>query len=68
MNTEILQGKWLQAKGLIQEKWGEITGDELDQINGNKELLIGKMQEKYGISKEKAQEAAEEIENKIQNI
>jgi len=55
MNEDILKGKWRQFKGNIQERWGELTNDELDQINGEREQLIGKLQEKYGYTREKAQ-------------
>jgi len=55
MNEDVLKGKWRQFKGSIQEKWGELTDDELDQINGEREQLIGKLQEKYGYGRAKAQ-------------
>lgn len=42
-------------KGRAQERWGEITGDELDQAQGNREQLEGLIQERYGRSKEEAQ-------------
>ncbi len=55
MNEDVLKGKWRQFKGNIQERWGELTNDELDQIDGEREQMIGKLQEKYGYSREKAQ-------------
>ncbi|RJE81564.1 CsbD family protein [Paracoccus sp. JM45] len=54
MNWDIIQGKWKQLKGQAQEKWGELTNDDLDQIDGNKDQLAGKLQEKYGWTKEDA--------------
>ena len=60
MNWDVVQGKWKQVKGSVQEKWGELTNDELDQIDGNKDRLAGKLQEKYGWSKD---EADREIDN-----
>lgn len=54
MNWDIVQGKWKQVKGSVKEKWGELTDDELDQIDGNKDKLSGKLQEKYGWAKEDA--------------
>lgn len=54
MNWDIIQGKWKQLKGQTQEKWGELTNDELDQIDGNKDQLAGKLQEKYGWTKDEA--------------
>ncbi len=55
MNKDILQGNWKQLKGRVREKWGELTNDEVDQIQGKQEVLVGKIQEKYGYSKEKAE-------------
>ncbi len=55
MNWDIIQGKWKQLKGSVKEKWGELTDDELDQIEGNKDKLAGKLQEKYGWTKDQAE-------------
>lgn len=55
MSTEILRGKWLQLKGDVKERWGELTDDEVDQVEGNQEQLIGLIQEKYGYAKERAE-------------
>lgn len=55
MNEDVLKGKWRQFKGAIQEKWGELTDDELDQINGEREQFIGALQEKYGYTRDRAQ-------------
>lgn len=60
MNWDIIQGKWKQVKGSVKEKWGELTDDELDQIDGNKDKLAGKLQEKYGWSKEDADNKIDE--------
>ena len=55
MNQDIFEGKWKQLRGTIKETWGEITDDELDQISGKRDKLIGKLQEKYGYSKMEAE-------------
>lgn len=55
MNKDILQGNWKQLKGKIQQQWGEITNDELDRIQGNREEMIGLLQEKYGYERQKAE-------------
>lgn len=55
MKTDILEGKWKVLKGQIQERWGELTNDELDQIAGKSDQLIGKIQEKYGYTREEAE-------------
>lgn len=61
MNKDILEGKWEQIKGAIQSKFGELTDDELMQIKGDTKKLEGYLQEKYGKSKEEAQELYNEI-------
>lgn len=54
MNQDILKGNWHQLKGEIKSKWGELTDNELTEIEGDSEKLLGKLQEKYGWSKERA--------------
>lgn len=54
MNWDIIEGKWNQLKGSVKEKWGDLTDDELTQIGGKKDKLAGKLQEKYGWTKEEA--------------
>ena len=55
MNTDILEGKWKQLRGEIRETWGGLTDDELDQIAGKRDKLAGRLQEKYGWSKDEAE-------------
>jgi uncharacterized protein YjbJ (UPF0337 family) len=55
MNDDILQGKWKQLKGKVQQQWGDLTDDDLDRINGRREELIGAVQEKYGWAREEAE-------------
>lgn len=55
MNSDILEGKWKQLKGEVQKRWGELTDDELDQVEGHREKLIGKLQEMYGYTRERAE-------------
>lgn len=56
MNEDILEGRWKQIRGKAKTWWGELTDDELDQVEGKSERLIGLLQEKYGYSREQAQE------------
>jgi uncharacterized protein YjbJ (UPF0337 family) len=51
MNEDILTGKWNQLKGEIKKQWGKLTDDELDVIAGQRDKLLGKMQEKYGYAR-----------------
>ena len=55
MNWEQAKGKWTQTKGSVRKKWGKLTDDDLDVINGERERLVGKIQERYGIAKEEAE-------------
>ena len=48
MNQETLKGEWSQLKGRIRKRWGKLTDDDLDQIAGDREILVGKLQERYG--------------------
>ena len=56
MNQDVLKGKWMQLKGEVRTQWGKLTNDDLDQIEGNTEKLVGKLQERYGYAREQAQE------------
>lgn len=62
MNWDIAQGNWKQFKGSIQERWGKLTDDVLDQIEGKREKLAGKIQECYGISKDEAEKQLKDWE------
>jgi uncharacterized protein YjbJ (UPF0337 family) len=55
MNKDILSGLWKQAKGEVKQTWGELTDDEINQIDGQRDKLIGKLQEKYGYTRERAE-------------
>ncbi len=55
MNEDILKGKWNQLKGQIKQQWGELTDDDLDRISGNKDEVIGLIQERYGWERSRAE-------------
>lgn len=55
MNWNIIAGNWKQFSGRIKQKWGQLTDDELVQINGQREQLEGMLQSEYGYSREQAQ-------------
>jgi uncharacterized protein YjbJ (UPF0337 family) len=60
MNSDQMQGKWKQVKGSVKERWGKLTDDDIDVINGKHDQLVGKIQEKYGIAREAAQKQVDE--------
>ena len=55
MNSDELKGKWKQLKGSAKAQWGKLTDDELAEIEGNQDRLVGKIQEKYGLAREEAE-------------
>ncbi|MEO3944134.1 CsbD family protein [Gorillibacterium sp. CAU 1737] len=63
MNEHVLKGKWMQVKGEARKQWGKLTDDDLDIIAGEKDKLIGKLQERYGHSKEDAEREYEKWTN-----
>jgi len=64
MNNDIFQGNWKQFKGEVQKQWGKLTDDQLDQIEGNRTKLVGKIQENYGIAKDEAEKQVKEFEER----
>ena len=60
MNRNVLEGKWMQLRGAVREKWGDLTDDDLDMIAGKREKLAGVLQERYGYTQI---EAEREIDN-----
>ena len=60
MNSDQMQGEWKQIKGSVKERWGKLTDDDIDVINGKHDQLVGKIQERYGIAREMAQKQVDE--------
>jgi len=52
MNADQLKGKWTQFKGELKQQWGKFTDDDLQQIEGNYDKFVGKVQERYGDKKD----------------
>jgi len=55
MNWDRVEGNWRQFTGKVKEKWGKLTDDDLQVINGQQDQLVGRIQERYGVAKEDAQ-------------
>jgi uncharacterized protein YjbJ (UPF0337 family) len=66
MNWDQVQGKWKQVRGSAKQQWGKLTDNDLEQIAGMRDKLVGKLQERYGIAQEEAQKKADEW-IKVQN-
>lgn len=63
MAWDRVKGNWKQFKGEIKEQWGKLTDDELDQIEGKRDKLVGRIQERYGIAKDEAERQVSSWEN-----
>lgn len=60
MNSDTFNGKWKVVKGNVKKKWGDLTDDDIKQIDGQKDILVGKVQEKYGKSREEAEKEVDQ--------
>ncbi len=60
MNSDQFEGKWKQLKGTVKQRWGKLTDDDVTRLSGKKDELVGKLQERYGITREQAQKEADE--------
>jgi uncharacterized protein YjbJ (UPF0337 family) len=56
MNWDRIEGNWKQFSGKVKEKWGQLTDDDLAQVNGNREQLEGILQKRYGYAKDQAKQ------------
>jgi len=65
MNKDTFEGNWKQFKGKVKETWGDLTDDELDQIAGKRDVLLGKIQEKYGIAQDEADKRIKDFEKTL---
>ena len=63
MNWDQIEGRWTEMKGKARTTWGELSDDELNQISGKREELVGKLQQKYGLAKKEAERKADEWAN-----
>lgn len=61
-----IKGAWTQSKGAIKEQWGKLTDDDVQEIEGRREVLVGKLQTRYGISREEAERQVGGFEKKHQ--
>lgn len=64
MNWDQIQGNWKQVTGKAKEQWGKLTDDDLVTVDGRRDQLSGKIQERYGIAKDVAESQIAEWEKK----
>ena len=62
MNQDIIAGNWKQLKGRIQAKWGDLTDDDFKVAEGNAEYLAGRLQERYGWARDRAETEVRDFE------
>jgi uncharacterized protein YjbJ (UPF0337 family) len=65
MNWEQIEGQWKQLKGHAKSKWGKLTDDDLKNLVGKKDVLVGKIQQRYGIAKDEAEKQVDEWTAKL---
>jgi uncharacterized protein YjbJ (UPF0337 family) len=60
MNWDRIEGNWKQFKGKAQQKWGKLTDDDLDVVEGKRTELAGRLQQRYGYAKDQAEREIDE--------
>jgi len=60
MTWDQVAGRWKQMKGSVKKNWGKLTDDDLEYIGGSKDQFLGRLQERYGIAREAAEQQANE--------
>lgn len=63
MNGDRISGNWKQIKGRVKEKWGELTDDDLTRVDGQRDQLVGVIQERYGLAKDEAERQLRDFES-----
>ncbi|MBB4265879.1 CsbD family protein [Roseospira visakhapatnamensis] len=63
MNMDDIKGNWTQFKGSVRKQWGKLTDDDLEEAKGNIEILIGKLQERYGMARDEAKKQIEKLQS-----
>ncbi len=64
MNDDTIAGNWKQFKGKVKEQWGKLTDDDLDVIDGKRDQMIGRVQERYGIARDEADKQVSDWETR----
>lgn len=65
MNSDVIKGKWKQLSGTLKEHWGKLTDDDLKAADGHAEYLVGKLQERYGWTRERAEKEVREFSDRL---
>ena len=65
MNEDIIKGKWMEIKGTVRKKWGKLTDDDIAEIDGNREILAGKIRKNYGLAQDEVERQLQKWEDDI---
>jgi len=68
MNRDKAEGTWKELKGKIKEQWGKLTDDDMTVIEGNRDQLAGRLQQRYGIAREDAERQVEEFRTRYRGF
>ncbi|HSI01611.1 MAG TPA: CsbD family protein [Reyranella sp.] len=63
-----IKGSWMQTKGAVKEQWGKLTDDDLMEIQGRRDQLVGKIQARYGINRDQAEAQVSGWEQKYKSM
>lgn len=65
MNRQEMKGKWKELKGRVRKRWGKLTDDDLDQIQGDHDRLVGRLQRTYGKARSEVEKEVDEFFDRI---
>jgi len=65
MNWDQLEGKWKELKGKARSKWGKLTDDDLESIRGKRDMLMGRLQQRYGMKRDAAEREVDDWITKL---
>ncbi len=65
MNWDQIAGEWKEAKGKLRSKWAKLTDDDLEAIAGKKDVLVGRLQQRYG---QKKNDAERDVDSFLQGL
>lgn len=68
MNADVFKGKWQQLRGEVKQWWGDLTDDDLDKIAGERDKLVGRIQERYGYAREQAEDEVDRRLNEYNRV
>ena len=66
MNWDQIEGNWKQIRGAVHEHWGDLTDDDLDRIAGKRDQFVGRVQARYGTTREDAERQVDDFANGLQ--